>query len=117
DHRVGAGFGDFLDRPRGFFELVFEDKSIESDVAAHTAAMQRPHYVGQFGQRKTDFGASGKVLQPEIDSVGAGFDGSVQLRPISGGAHDFGLAHFFFQDSPRYLERAISPTAPLTARR
>ena len=40
-------------------------------------------------------GARGEMFEPEVDRVGAGFNGRAQLRPVSGGAHDLGLAHAF----------------------
>jgi hypothetical protein len=51
--------------------------------------VQRVHYLGQFGQRKAHLGAGSEMLQAKIDGIRAGLDGSVQLRPVAGGAHDF----------------------------
>ena len=72
-------------------QLVVEDQRVEGDVALDAAPVQRAHDLGQFVQREADLGAGGEVLQPEVDGIGAGFDGGVKLRPVAGRAHDFGL--------------------------
>ena len=91
DDGVGAGFGDGAQEPGGFGQLMVEDQRVEGDIALDAAAVQRAQRVGQFGQGEADLGAGGEVLEAEVDGVGAGLDGGVQLRPVAGGAHDFGF--------------------------
>ena len=92
DHRVHAGLHDGGDGPRGFPQLVLENQRVESDESSHASRVQSPHHVGQLFQRKSGFRPRGKMFQAEIDRIRAGFNGRVQLRPISGRAHDLGLA-------------------------
>ena len=53
--------------------------------------MQRSHHFRQFAQVKTDLSAGGEVFESEIAGIRAGFDGRVELRPMSGRTHYFGL--------------------------
>ena len=76
---------------RGLVQFVIEDQGVERDVALDAAAVQGAHDFGQLGQVEADLGAGGEVLEPEVHGVGAGFDGGVELRPVTGGTHDFRL--------------------------
>ena len=92
DHAVGTGFGDGGDGAGGFAQFVFEDQGVEGDVAADAAGVEGAHGFGEFFEIEADFGAGGEMFQAEINAVGAGFDGGVELRPVAGGALYFGLA-------------------------
>ena len=70
---------------------MFEDQSIEGDVAADTALMQRAHHLRQFAHVKTDFGPGRKMLEPEIAGIRTGFDRRAKLGPVARRAHDFGF--------------------------
>ena len=107
DQRVGAGFGDGGDGAGGFGEFVFEDQRVESEIAADAARVQRAHDFGQFFEREADFGARGEMLQAEVDGVGAGFDGGAELRPVTGGAHDFGLGKWGHGNCCYLYDRAV----------
>jgi hypothetical protein len=50
------------------------------------------------------------MFEPEVDRVGAGFNGRAQLRPVAGGAHDFGLAHAFGVAEGRFGEMCMGVT-------
>ena len=70
---------------------MVEDERVEGDVALHATAVQRTHDLRQFLDGEADLSARGEMFQPEVDGIGAGLDGSIELRPIAGRAHDFGL--------------------------
>ena len=91
DDGVGPGGGDAGQGAAGFGQLVVEDEGVEGDVAARAALVQGAHDVGQFAEGEADFGAGGEVGETEVDGVGPGFDGGVELGPVPGRAHDFGL--------------------------
>ena len=91
DDGVGPGFGDSRQRAGGLLQLMLEDQRVEGDVAFDAAAVEGPHDLGQFVEVESDFGAGGEMLQAEVDGVGAGLDGGVELRPVSGRTHDFGF--------------------------
>ena len=91
DDRVGSRLGDFGQRARRFVEFVAEDERVESDEALHPAPVEGGHHFRQFLQREPDLGARREVLEAEINGVRPGFDGSAQLWPVSGRAHDFGF--------------------------
>jgi hypothetical protein len=57
DEGVNATFCRGCNNPRGFGQLVLENKRVERQIAAHTPALKRFHYFGQFFQQKTNFGA------------------------------------------------------------
>ncbi len=78
-------------RMRGLVEFVVEDQRVEGDVALDAAGVQGAHHLRQFRQRKADLGPRREMLEAEVDRVRAGLDGGVQLRPVAGRAHDFGL--------------------------
>ena len=92
DHAVGSGLGDGGDYAGGFFQFMFEQQGVEGDVAADAACVQGAHGLGEFFDAEARFGARGEMFQAEVNAVGAGFDGRVQLRPVAGGAFYFWLA-------------------------
>src|SRR5579863_6899919 len=68
---------------------MLEDQRVESDVATHTTPVQSAHRFGQLLQREAYLGPRRKMLEPEVDRVRTRLDGSMQLRPVAGRAHDF----------------------------
>ncbi len=78
--------------PRGGLQLMFEQQRIESDIAANAARVQRAHGLRQFFDAEARLGARREVFQPEVDAIGARFDGRVQLRPVARRTLDFRLA-------------------------
>ncbi len=110
DHAVGSGFGDGGDDARGFFELVFEEERVEGYVAADAAGVQGTQGFGEFVEVETGFGAGGEVFQAEVDAVGAGFDGGVELGPVAGGALYFWLARYFWFTF-HWCCTAVTPTS------
>jgi hypothetical protein len=88
---IRAGFGDRRQGSSGGWQLVVEDQGVECDVTLDAPAMQRSQGFRQLGHSESRFGARREMRQAEIHSVGAGFDGCVQLRPVTGGTLDFGL--------------------------
>ena len=121
DERVGAGLHDCRAGAAASSDLMFEDQSIECQVAAHAAGMQRLHHFRQFVEVKADFRARRKMLQAEIHRVRARFDGGVELWPVSGRAHDFrflsgtGVRHEF--PAHRNAGRLLQSTAPIHSER
>jgi hypothetical protein len=53
--------------------------------------MQGSQGFRQLGHGESGLGAGGEMRQPEVHRVGAGFDGRVELRPVTGGTLDFGF--------------------------
>ena len=95
DHGIDAGGSHRSERAGCLGQFVVEDQGVKGEIAFDPAAVQRAQDGGQFVERKADLGAGGKMFEPEVDGVGTRFDRSVQLRPVPGWAHDFGLEGSF----------------------
>ena len=70
---------------------MFEEERVEGDVAADAAGVQGAQGFGELFEIEAGFGAGGEVFETEVDAVGAGFDGGVELGPVAGGAFYFWL--------------------------
>jgi hypothetical protein len=112
DHRVHARLGDRRERAFGGVEFVVEDQGVEGDEAADAALVQRRHRLGEFLEGEADLGAGAEVVEAEVDRVGAGLDRSPQLRPVAGGAHQFGGA-----GAARHRRRIVARGRPAMALR
>ena len=91
NQRVCASVGNGADRSRRLSEFMLENQRVERNVAANAPPVKGSHYFRQFFQREPDLRPCREVLQPEVNRIGARFNGSVQLRPVAGRTHDFRL--------------------------
>ena len=89
DYRIDAGVGHCDDCSLGQFEFMIEHQRVESDEPFDAALMEGFHRFGKFFERESDFGAGREMFQAKVDGVGAGFDRGLQLRPVTGRAHEF----------------------------
>ena len=81
------------ERPRGFLEFVVEHQRVEGDVASHAAPVQgAPSPPAIRPVEKPTLARAVKCFSPKYTAVRAGFDGRVQLRPVSRRTHDLRLA-------------------------
>ena len=92
DQGIGARFGNFRNRPRGFGKLMFEHQRVERNEPTHAPLVESPHHFRQLGHREAHLRPGRKMLQAEVNRIRPRLNGSVQLRPVSGRTHDFRFA-------------------------
>ena len=70
---------------------MIENKRIERHESFDAAPMECAETAWQVLERKANFCPRGEMVQTKINRIRAGFDGSAQLGPVTGGAHQFGF--------------------------
>jgi len=74
------------------------------------AAVKSPEHFRELGEGKANLGSGTEMGESEINCVGAGFDGRMELGPMTSGTH------YFWLDAVHNLPAAQGPLFVISVR-